>query len=153
MLWLSALLGAVAPVVGAAEQKQTVCTITVNSADEKEVPFEEAAMGVTGLEVAFSALHNDLVLTGAIELALLVEKLGAGAAPFGLPRSSLEPGSDGNIALCDLEAEWTVGDDGYESRSSNCWCAGRTLRGRVMMTIAAGQVAYRLRSFSLGVAA
>ncbi len=37
MLWLTALLGAVAPVVGAAEQKQTVCTITVNSADEKEV--------------------------------------------------------------------------------------------------------------------
>jgi dihydroorotase len=124
-----------------------------HSNDEKEVPFEEAAMGVTGLEVAFSALYSDLVLPGAIALPLLVEKLGAGAEPFGFPPSSLEPGSAANLALCDLEAEWTVGDDGYESRSSNCWCAGRTLRGRVLMTIAAGQVAYRLRSFSLGVAA
>ena len=50
-------------------------------------------------------------------------------------------------------AEWTVGEDGYESRSANSWCAGRTLTGRVLMTVAAGQVAFRLRSFSLGVAA
>ena len=40
-----------------------------------------------------------------------------------------------------------------QSFSSNCWAAGRSLRGRVLMTIAAGQIAYRLRSFSLGVAA
>jgi dihydroorotase-like cyclic amidohydrolase len=45
-----------------------------------------------------------------------------------------------------------VGEDGYESRSSNSWCAGRKLTGRVLMTVAAGQVAFRLRSFSLGVA-
>ena len=46
-----------------------------------------------------------------------------------------------------------MGEDGYESRSQNSWCAGRTLTGRVQMTLAGGQVAYRLRSFSLGVAA
>ena len=46
-----------------------------------------------------------------------------------------------------------MGEDGYESRSHNSWCAGKTLTGRVMVTIAAGQVAFRLRSFSLGVAA
>ena len=124
-----------------------------HSEDEKEVPFEQAAMGVTGLEVAFSALYTDLVLPGVLDLGLVLERLGAGGAPFGLPRSSLAPGSEANIVLCDLEAEWTVGEDGYESRSSNCWCAGRSLRGRVQMTIAAGQVAYRLRSFSMGVAA
>ena len=75
------------------------------------------------------------------------------AAPFDLDRPSLAPGSEANVALCDLAAEWTVGEEGYESRSSNSWCAGRELTGRVQMTIAGGRVAYRLRSFSLGVAA
>jgi dihydroorotase len=120
--------------------------------EEKEVPFEQAAMGVTGLETAFAALHTDLVLPGVLDLGLLVERLAGGAAPFGLERPSLAPGGEANVALCDLGAEWTVGEGGYESRSANSWCAGRTLTGRVLMTLAGGQVAYRLRSFSLGVA-
>lgn len=124
-----------------------------HQAEEKDVPFEQAAMGVTGLETAFAALHTELVLPGTIDLALLVERLAGGAAPFDLERPTLTPGSEANVVLCDLGAEWTVGEDGYESRSSNSWCAGQTLTGRVLMTVAAGQVAFRLRSFSLGVAA
>jgi dihydroorotase len=123
-----------------------------HATEEKEVPFEQAAMGVTGLETAFAAIHTDLVLPGVLELGLLVERMAGGAAPFGLERPTLAPGSEANVALCNLAAEWTVGEDGYESRSSNSWCAGRKLTGRVLMTVAAGQVAYRLRSFSLGVA-
>jgi len=121
--------------------------------EEKDVPFEQAAMGVTGLETAFAALHTELVLPGTIDLALLVERLAGGAEPFDLERPSLAPGSEANVVLCDLGAEWTVGEDGYESRSANSWCAGQALTGRVLMTVAAGQVAFRLRSFSLGVAA
>jgi dihydroorotase len=120
--------------------------------EEKEVPFESAAMGVTGLETAFAAIHTDLVVPGTIDLALLVERMAGGAAPFGLERPTLAVGGEANVALCDLAAEWTVGEDGYESRSVNSWCAGRRLTGRVLMTVAGGQVAFRLRSFSLGVA-
>jgi dihydroorotase len=120
--------------------------------EEKEVPFEQAAMGVTGLETAFAALHTELVLPGTIDLGLLIERLAGGAAPFDLERPTLEPGNEANIALCDLSAKWTVGEEGYESRSQNSWCAGRELTGRILMTVAGGQVAYRLRSFSLGVA-
>lgn len=121
--------------------------------EEKEVPFEAAAMGVTGLETAFAALYTELVIPGVLDLGLLIERMAGGAEPFGIERPSLGVGSEANIALCDLNAEWTVGEDGYESRSSNSWCGGRKLTGRVLMTLAGGQVAYRLRSFSLGVAA
>ncbi len=124
-----------------------------HAAEEKEVPFEQAAMGVTGLETAFAALHTHLVQPGTIELGLLVERMAGGAESFGVERPSLAPGSEANIALCDLSATWTVGEDGYESRSSNSWCAGEQLTGRVLMTLAGGQIAYRLRSFSMGVAA
>jgi dihydroorotase len=120
--------------------------------EEKDVPFEQAAMGVTGLETAFAALHTELVLPGTIGLGLLVERMAGGAAPFGIERPTLAPGSEANVALCDLGVEWTVGEEGYESRSQNSWCAGKALTGRVMVTLAAGQVAFRLRSFSLGVA-
>lgn len=123
-----------------------------HAAEEKEVPYEQAAMGVTGLETAFAALHTELVLPGVLELGTLVERMSAGAVPFDLARPSLAPGSEANIALCDLGATWTVGEAGYESRSANSWCAGEELTGQVLMTIAGGQVAYRLRSFTLGVA-
>jgi dihydroorotase len=123
-----------------------------HSADEKEVPFEQAAMGVTGLETAFPAIYTELVEPGVLDLALVVERLGCGGRPFGVEPATLAPGSPANIALCDLRSEWIVGEDGYESRSTNSWCAGRALKGRVQMTLAGGAVAYRQRSFALGVA-
>jgi dihydroorotase len=117
--------------------------------EEKEQPFEIAAMGVTGLETAFAALYTDLVLPGAIGLDLLVERMTAGGPPFGLELPSLAPDSPANVCLVDLDAEWQVGEAGYESRSSNCAFAGRTLTGRVRMTIAGGAVAYRERTFAI----
>jgi dihydroorotase len=121
--------------------------------EEKEQPFEPAPMGVTGLETAFAALYTGLVKPGVIDLALLVERMTAGAEPFGLEVPSVVPGSPANLCLVDLQAEWEVGEAGYESRSSNCAFAGWMLSGRVRMTIAGGSVAYRERSFALGVAA
>jgi dihydroorotase len=118
--------------------------------EEKEQPFELAPMGVTGLETAFAALHTDLVVPGVLDLGLLVERMTAGGAPFGLPVPTLAPGSPANVTLLDLAAEWQVGEAGYESRSANCAFAGRNLTGRVRMTVAAGAVAYRERSFAIG---
>jgi dihydroorotase len=121
-----------------------------HSREEKEQPFEVAPMGVTGLETAFAALHTELVLPGVIALDLLVERMTAGAAPFGLDVPSLAPGSRANVTLIDLAAQWEVGEAGYESRSANCCFAGRGLTGRVRMTVAGGAVSYRERSFAIG---
>src|SRR5690606_29603996 len=74
-----------------------------HSVEEKYVPFEQAAFGVTGLEVAFAALYTDLVKPGLIGLDLLIDRLSVGGEAFGVPRSSLAVGSVANIALCDLE--------------------------------------------------
>jgi dihydroorotase len=120
--------------------------------EEKEVPFEQAAMGVTGLETAFAVLHTDLAVPGTLPLALIVERMTAGGAPFGIPAPRIEPGAAANLTLIDPDQEWTVGADGYESRSENSCFAGRELTGRVLMTVAAGAVAYRQRSFAMGVA-
>lgn len=116
---------------------------------EKEVPFEQAAMGTTGLETAFAALYTELVLPGTIALSLLVQRMTAAAELFELPTPRIEVGQPANLTLLDLDAEWTAGEHGWESRSENCCFAGRSLRARVLMTVAAGGVAYRQRAFSV----
>ncbi len=123
-----------------------------HAAEEKEVPFEEAAMGVTGLETAFAALHTDLVLPGVLPLELLIERITCGGEPFGIAAPRIEQGAIANLALIDPELTWNVGEEGYESRSHNNCFAGRELQGRVLMTVARGRVAFRQRSFAMGVA-
>jgi dihydroorotase len=123
-----------------------------HSRDEKAVPFEQAPMGTTGLETAFAAIYTDLVLPGTLSLALLVERLGAAAALFELETPVIAPDAEANLTLIDLDASWRVGESGYESRSANCAFAGRELNGRVLLTLAAGQVAYRERAFALSAA-
>jgi dihydroorotase len=117
--------------------------------EEKEVPFEQAPMGTTGLETAFAALYTGLVLPGALALSVLVERMTAGAALFELPTPRLALGEPANIALLDLDADWVAGEHGWESRSENCCFAGRRLQGRVLMTLAAGAVAHRDRALAL----
>jgi dihydroorotase len=117
--------------------------------DEKEVPFEQAPMGTTGLETAFAAVHTELVLPGVLPLALVVERMTAGGALFGLEAPRVEVGRAADLTLVDLGAEWTVGEDGYESRSDNCCFAGLPVRGRVVLTVAAGSVAYRRRALAV----
>jgi dihydroorotase len=110
---------------------------------EKEVPFEQAPMGTIGLETAFAAIYTELVVAGEVSLRTLIERMTAGGGLYGLPIPRIEPGAPANLCLIDLQARWTVGEDGYASRSSNCAFHGRTLSGRVMLTVAAGAVAYR----------
>jgi dihydroorotase len=123
-----------------------------HASNEKEVPFEVANMGVTGLETAFAVLYTDLVQPGLIDLGLLVEKMGAGAELFDLQPSRIEADSEANIVLVDLDAEWDAGADGWESRSDNSCFAGRRLRSRPVVTIVAGSVAFRRREFTMKVA-
>jgi len=117
--------------------------------DEKEVPFEQAPMGTTGLETAFAALYTGLVLPGVLELGLLIERMTAGAGLFELPTHTIAREEPANLTLVDLDGEWVAGENGWESRSENCCFAGRQLRGRVLLTVAAGAVVYRERAFSV----
>jgi dihydroorotase len=110
---------------------------------EKQVPFEQAPMGTTGLETAFAALYTELVLPGELELPVLVERMSAGGALFGLSGPLIEAGQPANLTLVDLDAKWEVGARGYVSRSANCCFHGRALHGKVLLTLAAGAVAFR----------
>jgi dihydroorotase len=114
-----------------------------HAANEKEVPFEAAPFGVTGLETAFAVLYTHLVKPGLLPLETLVDRMSAGPARiFGLDRPRVEAGARANLVLLDLEREWTVGEQPFRSRSGNSWLLGSTLTGAVRMTLAGGAVAY-----------
>ncbi len=61
---------------------------------------------------------------------LLVERMTAGGLPYGLPTPTLAKGAPADLCLVDLEAEWKVGESGYESRSENsCFAGGACAAG------------------------
>jgi dihydroorotase len=61
---------------------------------------------------------------------------------FGLDRPRVAAGARANLVLLDLDGTTSVTETGFRSRSVNSWLLGRTLRGRVAMTIAAGAVVH-----------
>jgi dihydroorotase len=135
-------------IVGALRSGVIDCVATdhaPHARHEKEVPFEQAAMGTTGLETAFASLFTELVLTGELELGVVVERMTAGGALYDLPVPRIAPDEPANLVVVDLDATYEVGQGGYASRSQNCCFHGRTLHGRVLLTVAAGGLAFRER--------
>ena len=76
-----------------------------HSREEKEEPFEQAPMGVTGLETAFAALYTELVLPGVLELGLADRAHDRGRRPVRPAVPTLATGAPANFCLVDLEAE------------------------------------------------
>jgi dihydroorotase len=114
-----------------------------HSREEKELTFEDAPFGVTGLETAFAALYTHLVLRGLLSLETLLERMSAGPARiFGLDRPRIAQGAPANLVLLDLETDWRVDEAGFRSRSANSWLLDQRLQGQVAFTVADGRVVY-----------
>jgi dihydroorotase len=110
---------------------------------EKEVPFEEAPFGVTGLETAFAVLYTRLVEPGVVPLSTVLERMSAGPARvYGLEEPRIAVGAPANFVVLDLEATWRVGESGFRSRSANSWLLGATLTGKVLQTVADGKLVF-----------
>jgi dihydroorotase len=110
---------------------------------EKDVPFEAAPFGVTGLETAFAALYTHLVEPGLLPFEVLLERMSSGPArAYGLDEPRIAVGSVANLVLLDLNASYRITEETFRSRSVNSWLLGGTVKGKVCATIAAGRLAY-----------
>ena len=104
-----------------------------------------SAMGVVGLETAFAAMYPHLVLPGRITLGRLVELMSsAPARRFGI-ETALEEGAPADLAAFDLRREWSVDPDDFLSMGRATPFAGCRLRGKCVLTLAGGKIAYRER--------
>ena len=112
---------------------------------DKMVPFEEATAGISVLETAFGSLMQ-LVHGGSLDLPTLAHRLTAAPAAVLGPRfaelATLKPGTPADLVLLDPEAEWTVDTKTFASKGANTPLDGVRLKGRVVLTMASGQIVH-----------
>jgi dihydroorotase len=96
-----------------------------------------APFGVIGMESAFPALYTGLVEGGSLPLDRLVGLLTSGPASIGrVEGGRLEAGARAELNLLELGSPFRFDADCLRSKSRNCPFLGRTLRGRVVATVA-----------------
>jgi dihydroorotase len=110
---------------------------------DKACEFEQAEPGMTALETAFGLLMRR-VHAGALSLGDLIAALTLRPAQaFGLPYGTLQPGASADVVVLDPDQAWVVDPERFLSKGKNSPLGGQTLRGTVLLTIAAGRIVYR----------
>ncbi len=119
-----------------------------HAAHEKEVEFERAPNGITGLETALGLalriLHHDHGLPLAKVLALMSTNPARLIGFTG--RGTLTVGSYADLVLFDPAAEWTYSANASLSKSKNSPFGGAAMLGRVHATITQGRIVHRRSS-------
>ena len=112
-------------------------------AEDKRLPFAEAAPGAVGLETllpALLSLHHE----GRCELLPLIRAVTLGPARLlGLDAGRLAPGAPADLVLCDMGAPRIVDAEQLLSKSKNSPFDGRRLQGRVLLTVVDGRTLHR----------
>ncbi|RNL48393.1 dihydroorotase [Paraeggerthella hongkongensis] len=102
-----------------------------HAAWEKDCEFEIAMFGMTGLETSLSLMITNLVATGAMDYAKLVEVMAVNPrAILRVEPVKIEAGSTADLTVIDPEAAWTVEADGFVSKAKNSGFIGAELKGR-----------------------
>jgi dihydroorotase len=112
--------------------------------DEKELEFDRAAFGITGLETAVGLAFERLVHGGLITLERLVELFSVNPARvFRLEgRGTLRPGAHGDVTVIDPDLRWTFDAARSKSRSRNTPFDGWTFHGAAIATVVGGRLVY-----------
>jgi len=112
-------------------------------ADEKNVEFDRAPFGITGLETAVSLCFDRLVHAGVISLPRMVELLSVNPARIlSVPGGSLAEGAPADISILAPDLAVTVAARSMRSLSKNTPFDGWTMRGGVAATIVGGRAVY-----------
>lgn len=127
-----------------------------HAGSDKEIEFDRAAPGISGLETAFG-LAMSLVHRGDLSLPTLIERLTAGPVrAWGLDRrrgldglGTLRPGAAGDVVVLDPDRPWTVDPATFASLGRNTPLRGMALRGQVLATIAGGTVVHQVEGIAV----
>jgi dihydroorotase len=112
-------------------------------AEDKRLPYGEAAPGAVGLETllpALLALHHD----GRMSLLDLLRTVTQAPADLlGLPAGRLAKGAPADLVVCDPNAPVLIDADRLTSKSKNSPFDGRRLQGKVLRTVVAGRTVFQ----------
>ena len=113
--------------------------------DEKEREFADAPNGIVGLETALAVVNTVLVQSEIITLAELVTKMSVTPAwLFHLPGGTLRTGAVGDVTVFAPTEAWTVDATQFRTKGRNSPWVGKTLTGRVHVTVVDGAIVHRL---------
>ena len=109
---------------------------------DKELEFEYAANGISGLETSLG-LSLRLVDEGVLSLPELIAKMSLNPARIlKLPKGTLETGADADITVINPQSNWTVDVKAFCSKGKNSPFHGWKMRGKAVLTIVGGEIKY-----------
>jgi dihydroorotase len=116
---------------------------------EKEVEFDYAPFGITGLETHLALALMRLHHSGRLGLSDLIAKFTAAPARLlRLAKGTLGVGADADITVLDPERQWTFSRADSASKSQNSPFYGWPLKGKALATIVAGKIVWHDAAFT-----
>lgn len=111
---------------------------------EEKADFLSAPNGSIGMETSFAVANTYLVKTGLLSFEELIRKMSVNPAKIlGINAGTLGAGSPADIALIAPDEQWTVDVNKLHGKSKNTPFKGKTLTGKVKMTLLDGKVVYK----------
>ena len=109
--------------------------------DDKDVEYQFAAMGITGLETSVALTLDRLVRPGILSLESMIRMMSTRPAELvGKPSPTLQEGAEADVTILDLERRWTVDVAAMASKSKNSPFGGWELTGAPHATIVGGKL-------------
>ncbi len=110
---------------------------------EKEVEFDVAPFGMTGLETALALALMQLYHAGRISLVELIAKFTINPAKLlHMHKGTLGAGADADVTVIDLAREWVFTPKSSASKSRNSPFYGWRFKGKAVLTIVGGRIVW-----------
>ena len=111
--------------------------------NDKNVEYNLAAFGISGIETSFGFAITYLYKAGVLSLCQLAERMsGAPAKILGLDGGEIKEGGVADLMIADLDEEWTIDPAKFVSKGKNNPFGGMKLFGAVKYTIVDGEIKY-----------
>ena len=121
------------------------CIVTDHAphAAEEKADFLKAPNGVVGLETSLAVTLTQLYHTGKLTLGRIAELMAINPRKLlGIEVTRIEKGAKADLAVVDLDKEWTVVPEELHSKSKNTVFKGEKLKGKNIMTITNGEIRF-----------
>lgn len=116
-----------------------------HSAEEKKKSIKDAPFGIVGSETAFALSYTALVKAGHLTISQLVEKLSTNPARIiGIDKGDISVGHIADLVIADVENPYVIDPEKFISKGKNSPFGGRTVYGRVLLTMVNGEVVYEM---------
>lgn len=114
-----------------------------HSKKDKEVEYNLAAFGMSGIETSFALSYTYLVKSGIMSLSELSRLMSANPAKtLGLEGGEIAEGAVADLAIVDLKAKYTIDGNKFISKGKNTPFNGYEVYGKVCCTLVDGEVKY-----------